>query len=385
MRSNQRPQMKRFVFIGNPQSRQRLKRHLLFWLVVYITLITGSFSTNILPAIRSHSLAPVSQMAQLLLVYVPYQVTFVYVALYWVLPPLLLRQYALFVRRYLIFLGSGLVIHYLIRIFIILPLRTGQPALYTNYHSFFSPTGFLTMLVFTGAAAGIKLFRVWYGRNQANQQLTSQTLLIELQVLKAQIHPHFLFNTLNNLYSLTLKQSPMAPDMVLKLSGLLHYMIHECSTPRVRLGKEIEFIQNYIELEKLRYGPRLTVSMRVNGKIGTTFIAPLLLIPFVENAFKHGAAKQLDSARIELVLTVTDDTLLFRLQNNRSEPAENALRGREGIGLMNVRKRLALLYPNAHELTIQATTRLFIVELSLAVGNEREPTGSLATILPTHS
>ena len=173
--------------------------------------------------------------------------------------------------------------------------------------------------------------------------------------------------------------------MVLKLSGLLHYMIHECSTPRVRLGKEIEFIQNYIELEKLRYGSRLTVSMRVGGEISTTFVAPLLLIPFVENAFKHGAAKQLDSASIELALAVTDDTLLFRLENSRNEPADNALREREGIGLMNVRKRLALLYPNAHELTIQATARSFTVELSLAVGNKREPTGLLAAVLPTHS
>lgn len=371
------------ALIRNPQSRQRLKRHLLFWLAVYLTLTLNAFVTNVLPAIRSHFLAPLWQLAQLLLVYMPYQVTFVYMGLYWVLPPVLGRQYRLFVRRYLIYAGSGLIIHYLIRIFIILPLRTGQPALYSNYHSFFSPAGFMTMLFFTGMAAGIKLFRVWYQRNQANQQLVRQTLLIEIQVLKAQIHPHFLFNTLNNLYSLTLKQSAQAPAMVLKLTRLLEYMVYECSTPRVPLDKEIEFIQNYIELEKLRYGPRLTVTTVVSGETRATFIVPLLLITFVENAFKHGASRQIDSAFMHLVMMLTNNTLLFRLENSLSEPPASTLREGKGLGLMNVRKRLALLYPNAHQLTIEASANLFTVELSLTLNKEYQPTELLAAVLPT--
>ena len=375
--------MKRFAL--NPQNRQRLKRHLLFWAVVYVALPLSLCASYTVAAIRSHSLTPLSQLAQMLLVYMPCLVIFVYTGLYWVLPPVLLKRYGLFVRRCLIYVGSGLIAHYLIRIFIILPLRAGHAAIYANYHSFFSPAGFLTMLLITGVAVGIKLFRVWYGRNQANQQLARQTLLIELQVLKAQIHPHFLFNTLNNLYSLTLKQSPQAPNMVLQLSGLLHYMIHECSTPRVPLGKEIEFIQNYIELEKLRYGPRLTVSMRVSGEISTTFIAPLLLITFVENAFKHGASKQIDSACIDLALTVTDNTLLFRLENTRSELPNHALRESGGLGLMNVRKRLALLYPNAHELIIHANPHSFRIELSLTLSSERKPTELLSAVLETDS
>lgn len=377
--------MKRLAPIGNPQSRQRLQRHLLFWLVVYTTLTISLCTPYVLAALRSHSLTPLVQLAQMLLVYMPYIVTFVYLGLYWVLPPVLLKQYSLFVRRYLIYFGSGLITHYLIKFYILTPLRTGQPAIYSNYHSFFSPAGFLTMLLLAGVAAGIKLFRVWYQRNEANQQLVRQTLLIELQVLKAQIHPHFLFNTLNNLYSLTLKQSPQASDMALKLTRLLQYMIHECSSPQVPLGKEMAFIQDYIELEKLRYGPRLTVSVRVNGEISTTFIEPLLLIPFVENAFKHGAAKQIDSACIDLALTVDDNTLRFRLENSRSEPFGDAVRERGGLGLMNVSKRLALLYPNAHELIIQDTGRLFLVDLSLTLSRERPPTERLAAVLQTDS
>ncbi|GAB2576681.1 histidine kinase [Spirosoma areae] len=373
--------MKRFT--PNSQSRQRLKRHLLFWAVVYVALTISLCAPYFLSAIRSHSLTELPQLAYTLLVFVPYQVTFVYMGLYWVLPPVLLKQFGLFARRYLIYAGSGLVVNHLMRFFILIPLRTGHPPLFHDFHSSFATGVFVTMHLITGVAVGIKLFRAYYQRNEANQQLVRQTLLIELQVLKAQIHPHFLFNTLNNLYSLTLKQSSQAPDMVLKLSGLLHYMIHECGTPRVRLKKEIEFIQNYIELEKLRYGPRLTISMRVSGEISATFIAPLLLITFVENAFKHGAAKQIDSACIHLALTITDDTLLFRLENSRSEPAGNAGREGEGIGLMNVRKRLALLYPNLHELTIQATAGLFIVELGLTLSSERKPTEVLSAVLET--
>ena len=383
MCSNQRPQMKRFAPIGNPQSRKRIERHLLFWLVVYVALTISLCRPYVLSAIRTESLTALWLLARFILVYVPYQVTFVYIGLYWVLPPVLIKRYRLFARRCVIYAGSGLITHYLIKFFISTPLRAGHPALFLGFHSSFSPAAFLTMLLLTGVAVGIKLFSFWYQRNQANQQLASQTLLIELQVLKAQIHPHFLFNTLNNLYSLTLKQSPHAADMVQKLASLLHYMIHECSTPQVPLVREIEFIQNYIQLEKLRYGSRLTVSVLVNGEISNTFIAPLLLIPFVENAFKHGAAKQIDSACVDLALTINNNTLLFRLENSRSEPSGNALKEIEGLGLINVRKRLALLYPNAHELTIRATDRLFIVELALNMHRERKSAMLLSGVLQT--
>ncbi len=377
--------MKTFALIGNPQSRQKLKRHLLFWLVVYVAMTISLCTPYVLSAIRSHSLAVFSQLAYTLLIFLPWHVTFVYMGLYWVLPPVLVKQYGLFVRRYLIYFSSGLITLYIIRAFILVPFRTGQPNLFTNFHSLFAPGAFLLMHLFTGGAVGVKLFRYWYQRNQANQQLLRQTLLIELQVLKAQIHPHFLFNTLNNLYSLTLKNSPHAPDMALRLTSLLHYMIYECSTPRVPLSKEIEFIQNYVELEKLRYGPRLKVSIQMSDKINTMFIAPLLFIPFVENAFKHGAAKQIDSASLFLGLSVNDKLLLFRLENSRSKPSDNALREGQGLGLINVRKRLALLYPNAHELTISANDSVFVVELSLYLDSEPKTSEFLSAIALTDS
>lgn len=377
--------MKWFATIGNPLSQQRLKRHLLFWLGVYVALTIILCAPYVSYSIDSHSLSVLPQLARTLIIFLPYQVTFVYIGLYWVLPPVLKKQYSLFVRRSLIYLGSGLVTQYLIRYSILIPSRTGQPYLFSAFHSLLAPGVFITMLIIAGAAVGIKLFRFWYQRDQANQQLIRQTLLIELQVLKAQIHPHFLFNTLNNLYSLTLKQSPRAPEMALKLKSLLQYMIYECSTPRVPLEKEIEFIKNYIALEKLRYGSRLTVSIQVNGEISTTFIAPLLLIPFVENAFKHGAAKQIDSAFIKLTITVNDDLLLFRLENSLSEPSDNEIRQGQGLGLMNVRKRLALLYPNTHGLAIQTTASLFMVELNLTLGSEFNPSEVLPGVLQTDS
>jgi len=359
------------ALIRNPQSRQRLKRHLLFWLVAYTCLTIGLSTSYISFAVNFHSIRiPLTLLALTLLVFLPYQVGFVYVGLYWVLPPALVHRYGLCLRRFLIYVGAAWITNYLIRFFILVPLRTGKPAMFSTYHSALPLAALYTMMVITATAVGIKLFRFWYQRTEANQQLVRQTLLIELQVLKAQIHPHFLFNTLNNLYSLILTQSPLASNMVLKLSELLHYMIHECSVPWVPLEKEIEFIQNYIELEKLRYGPRLTVTMDISGETSTTFIAPLLLITFVENAFKHGAARQVDATYIHARLAVHDNTLWFRLENSRSEPFSHTLQPNGGLGLMNLRKRLALLYPNGYELTVLPKPNQFSIELSLTLQGE---------------
>lgn len=154
---------------------------------------------------------------------------------------------------------------------------------------------------------------------------------MELQVLKAQVHPHFLFNTLNNIYSLTLQQSGNASEIVQKLSGLLRYMFRECNAPEVPLIKEIELLRNYTQLEQIRYGNRLNIDLTVRGELIGKQIAPLLLIPFVENAFKHGASEQSDRAFIDLSLVTMGNELNFRLQNSKNtdhtqpQPPHNGL------------------------------------------------------------
>lgn len=346
--------------------RHWLGRHLLFWLVVMGGLQYVSCAIHALSG--SYDWREILTVTAIML---PYNIVLVYLALYCVLPPALAGRYDRFVRRSVLYVPGSWVLIGLYRGYVLIPLQTGKLILFPAYQTIIALLGWYIGLVIVGVAVGIKLYRFWYERQQANQRLARETLTVELQVLKAQIHPHFLFNTLNNLYSLTLKQSPQAPDMVLKLSGLMNYMIHECNAPTVPLAKEIEFLGNYIELEKLRYGSRLVVLLDIRSEVGSEPIAPLLLIPFVENAFKHGSAKQTGPARIELSLVVMGHEMVFRIENSKDEKsASDPLQNTSSIGLANVQKRLTLLYPGAHKLIISPEVERFIVELTIQLNHK---------------
>ncbi|GAB4049848.1 sensor histidine kinase [Spirosoma litoris] len=181
---------------------------------------------------------------------------------------------------------------------------------------------------------------------QLRNQLAQETIQTKLQVLKAQIHPHFLFNTLNNLYSFSLRQSPQTPGLILKLSSLLHYVLYECDTPDVRLTQELTFIESYVELEKLRYGSRLSVTTKVSGNVADWTVAPLLLIPLVENAFKHGAAQHTEAAVVSIIVQASETSLSFEVKNSIAQPL--TAQTSAGIGLTNLRKRFELVFPNTH-------------------------------------
>ncbi|WP_461049991.1 sensor histidine kinase [Spirosoma arcticum] len=339
--------------------RHWLGRHLLFWLVV---MVGDSYLSYALRGPESNWLESLQATA----IMWPYTMGLTYLALVWVLPSALAGRHDRFVRWAVIYVFGSWILMGLYRGYVVIPLLTGKLRLFPSYQEAIALLDWYIALVIVGVAVGIRLYRFWYHRKRANQQLAHETLIIELQVLKAQIHPHFLFNTLNNLYSLILKHSPQAPNMVLKLSGMLHYMIHDCNRPDVPLAKEVLFLENYIELEKLRYGPRLIVSMTVTGEISTNLIAPLLLIPFVENAFKHGSAQQTGQAHIEVVLVMTGREMLFRVENSKDEKTvSHTWQNTGSIGLANVQKRLMLLYPDAHKLLIRPERERFVVELTI--------------------
>jgi phage shock protein PspC (stress-responsive transcriptional regulator) len=217
-------------------------------------------------------------------------------------------------------------------------------------------------LTISGFATAIKLSKYWYLKQKALQQTEKEKLTAELQLLKSQIHPHFLFNTLNNLYALTLTKSDKSPEVVLKLSRLLSYMLYECNVAEVPLEKEIQVICNYAELEQMRYGNRLDVSLNFTGPIVGTTIAPLLLIPFVENAFKHGPSEQIELAWISLDLSLADNRLRFKLINSKNKDAV-VLAHQSGIGLQNVKKRLELIYPGRHSLRLLVEDEMYVVNL----------------------
>ncbi len=201
---------------------------------------------------------------------------------------------------------------------------------------------------------------------QTAQQLEKEKLAAELKLLKSQINPHFLFNTLNNLYVLTLNNSGKAPDMIHKLSQLMSYMLYDSNQAEVPLEMEIQYIKNYIDLEKIRYGERLEVLLRVYEKTEGIKIAPLLILPLVENSFKHGASNQLETGWIHIDIDVKDSTLLINVEN--SKPQYNGdSKPASGIGLDNAKKRLNHLYPEKHSLQLFDEQDTYLAVLKLKV------------------
>ncbi|AUP77703.1 histidine kinase [Flavivirga eckloniae] len=195
-----------------------------------------------------------------------------------------------------------------------------------------------------------------------NKILETQLKLKEQQLdyLKMQIHPHFLFNTLNTMYGFALKKADQAPEMILKLSNLLDYLLYKVDKPFVLLTDDIDHIEDYIELEKMRFNETLSISFLTKNISKDIKIAPMLLLPFIENSFKHGAIKN-GMLTIKITLTCKDKMLLFDIENTstQSEPHKN------GIGLENIQKRLDLLYKDNYILDITKNTNFFKVNLVL--------------------
>ncbi|GEP90391.1 Putative regulator of cell autolysis [Chitinophaga terrae (ex Kim and Jung 2007)] len=191
--------------------------------------------------------------------------------------------------------------------------------------------------------------------------------LIELSLLKAQIHPHFLFNTLNNLYALTLNKSDQSPGVVMELSHILRYILYECNTTTVSLEKELKMIERYISLEKIRYGNHLEVNMSLSGNLENHNIVPLLLLPLVENAFKHGIGKLAEEGWINISAGIKDNRFTFKISNNKLPSADgNAQRSDYGnIGLYNIRKRLDILYRGKYDLKIIDEEDVFVVVMKI--------------------
>ena len=215
-----------------------------------------------------------------------------------------------------------------------------------------------------GLLLSLKSLKNWYLRKIESEELMRANTNAELQLLKSQIHPHFLFNTLNNIYSYSINNKPEAPGLVKKLKQTVHYMVAECNHAYVPLKNELNMIANYIELEKIRYGNRLSMQIELINPDGNHLIAPLLMIPFVENSFKHGLSQMLDHPRINLKIYVEGNMLHFYLNNSKPPTAENQDL-RKGIGLENVRKRLDLLYPGKHKLLILTTEDSFTVQMEI--------------------
>lgn len=220
-------------------------------------------------------------------------------------------------------------------------------------------------------ASGSTIYAIlmdWFRQLREKQELETQTMQSELRFLKSQINPHFLFNTLNNLYALTLKKSDQAPEIVIKLSEMMRYMLYECNEKRVLLSKEIHYLNNYLDLERLRQGKNVSITFSVNGEVQDQKIAPLLFIPFLENSFKHGLNNYITHGGfVRINLEINQTQLHFQIENSKPEkmPVADPNRRSGGIGLVNVHRRLNLLYPDQYELRIDNTPKSYVVDLKL--------------------
>lgn len=354
--------------IEQPFSRaleHRLGRHLLFWVTVYLiftvartSLESYPYETSTILLMNLHGLIP--------------SILAAYSLNYYLIPRFFNQKQV--ITFLLLFAISAYVICVMARIITVYvnePLfRLGDynqesiPEILTQIGHLIS-VYFPAIYFVAFAMAVLKQQKIELEIRQRNVLLEKEKTQTELNFLKAQIHPHFLFNTLNNLYLLCLKKSDKAPETVVKLSEILDYMLYKGNQEVVTVAQEIKLLENYIALEKLRYGDgiKMTFFKEIDDdKLG---ISPLLLLSMVENAFKHGASGSLEDPVINIALQIKDQQLVFQVYNTKSPYVQKDLTNhKKGIGVSNIRRQLALLYKN-HEFLIEEGEQDYGVTLKI--------------------
>lgn len=338
-------------------------RHVLFWVVIFLFhLITANRAFY----------SSAGHLVEVMLVMTLLQVVVAYVTLYGLIPYFLDR------KRPLVF---GVLLMVL--------LVAAATAYHTAKYYYFEPTypqayavhfekfGYLSVpervadisvtasksVFFFSPTVLLVLFR-FYRNQQRLSEINEQKKTAELTALKHQLNPHFLFNTLNNVYALAVKKSDETPEAISKLSDILDYMLYRCDDDYVPLNREVELIKNYLTLEKIRYGQRVAVTF--DTSLGHEVkIAPLLLLTFLENAFKHGVSQEIDHATIDIALKTRERTVAFCIKNSVPTTTLRNGKAKPTIGLKNVKKQLELLYPRAHQLRVTQTKRTYTVTLDI--------------------
>ena len=384
-------------FIFSDQRRHRITRHLVFWLAWWMSysllfhipvleLKGWGLNRQASPAtfrdveiIGPYLYALKILIFNSLLAVVLPQALLTYFLLYWLMPKRFYRNKNPFVTAALLLVVLVAYRFLAIQFLWFAPIGNqvfGLPYKLPTYDLLFRLGGWTSLRqqlgslpILIGIAVMITHMKRWWLKEMEIEQVAREKTKAELQLLKAQVHPHFLFNTLNNIYFFILSASPKAPEMITKLSGLLHYILNECNQPLVSLDKEIRMIEDYVSLEKIRYGNELNMSIELPGDCSNKLIAPLLLIPFVENSFKHGASKMLTHPYVNLKITIEGNRFYFYIRNSRPE-MQDPDKFKGNIGLKNVKKRLELLYPHDHELTIVEEPGSFAVSLKIEL-NEK--------------
>lgn len=345
---------------------KRISYHIAFWVaeVLFFTFLfsvsNGTYAKTFLTTLSL----------------LPFEIFLVYFTLYFLIPRYLLANKIL--KFVLLSVLVGIVAIVLLRfytIFFIYPFFASeesylevQKLLSENFvkyfflrYSFFDL--FVEVYIIVGFASSIKLFKFWLKNQNDKHELEKQNIKSELAMLQTQINPHFLFNTLNNIDALIYQNQEKASDSIIKLSEIMRFMLYETNGEKVLLEKEIDYLKSYISLLKLRVTNQDFINFEIIGNCSGKMIAPLLLVPFIENAFKHGEKKTVD-AKIDIRIEVKNNLFIFRVSNKKKKTVvDNKEQG--GIGLKNVQRRLKLIYKDKADLKIDESENSFNVGLKI--------------------
>lgn len=359
-------------FILSDKKESHLWRHLSFWL-----LWGGYFS------ITRH-LNPVAYMAtgkfpeyykslaETFFFLLP-QTFLIYPVLYFVLPSYIFKQkYIQGILWFILFYLVALLMHAVVILYIpwdkVPWISTAELLVTTNT---FQQKFFMAYLAsIQGALTGValassfKLFKHYYSKSLHNQQLQQENSEAQLRLLMAQVQPHFMFNTLNNIYSQAQEESPKSAKMIMELSQILRYILSEGKKDRVPLENELQMVVDYINLEKIRYDDKLDLHYSLPKNVSDVFIAPLILLPLVENCFKHGASKMINTPWINIKSELQHNKFSITLMNGKKYKL-SADQNRRGTGIENVRRRLDLIYRDKHTLEVKDDPEVFIVNLNI--------------------
>lgn len=328
--------------------------HTLFWTLLLLVLVTNDL-------MMTDKTFPIAIEHGLIVVFVYALV--VYLNLLYLIPNYLTKNQF---WTYLGLLLLSILVITPIEALILYLIYSGNPeaqeSVVINLNLYFIPP----LLIAIGSTL-FKIINDWVRDLREKQELEKRTMQSELRFLKSQINPHFLFNTLNSLYALTLKKSDNAPEIVIKLSEMMRYMLYECNEKHVLLSKEVNYLHNYLALEKLRQPKDIDIKFEVEGNVSHQMISPLMFIPFLENSFKHGLSNNLSDGFVHIYLNVEGEDVKLRIENSKPEklPVRDPKRKSGGIGLVNVKRRLNLLYPEQYSLNIKDNPKSYAIELGL--------------------
>ena len=378
-----------FLFSRQPPHRNR--RHLIGWLLWWFYIVFTVFATK---ELSSNSVFNQYQPGLTRLGYLQYSglvllksffllithVCFCYSIIYILVPGYLLKKkYGFFIAGVLLactlIIPVGYFLYTLIYPFIdelfhLPSTGANKSVLWASIDA-----GLINALKVTLVAAAITLLKGWWSKQKEKEKLEKEKISAELQLLKAQIHPAFLFSTLTNIIEHARAASPMAPEMLIKLSDLLSYMLYECDAPKVRLEKEISMLKEYISLEKIRQGEKLEMTFQISGNLNGQMISPLMLLPFIDNSLSYCNKENTEQAWVNLDITIDDNNLSMKLINGMPAGIADDSASNEVL-LANVKKRLQLLYPGRYELRINTEQEMLMVYLNL---NLKEVAGGQPT------